>query len=125
MLVREAHGLRAASEILVRHAHDGVLLVHHHGDAALLGGAGHRDAHVAAEADDAVGLHLVEPRARKLRGLLNLHDGFRQRHGVVAVEASGLERLVRNAGRRHQTRLDARGRARVEHLVSARLKLVG
>ena len=74
VVIGQAHGAGPTSQVLVRHAHDRVLLVDHHGDAALLGGAGHRDADVAAEAHHAVGMDLGKPRARQLRGTLDGMD---------------------------------------------------
>ena len=124
VLVGEAHGGGALGEVLVGHAHDRVLLVHHHGDAALLGGARHGDAHVAAEAHHRVGSYLVEPPARKRRALLNGEHGLRQRERMVAVETLGLERRERDARLPHEPRLHARGRAGEAHLAAALLQHV-
>ena len=125
MVVGQAHGACPARQVLVRHAHDRVLLVDHHGDAALLGGAGDRDAYVAAETHHAVGMYLGKPLARQLRGTLDLHDGLGKRERMIAVEARGLEGFVRDARRGDEARLDAAGRAGEQHLMPAFAQHIG
>ena len=125
VVVSQAHGAGPTSQVLVRHTHDRVLLVNHHGDTALLGGAGDRDADITSETDHAVGVDLGKPLARQLRGTLDLDDCLGKRERMIAVEARGFEGFVRDARCGDETRLDAAGRAGEEHLMPALAQHVG
>ena len=115
-LVSQTHRTCLLGELLVRKAHDGVLLVDDHGDAHLLGRTGDRNGDVPAEANDRARLDLGEPTLGFLRRVRDEFERLHEREGVLAVEAGCLEGLKRDARFRHKARLYSARRASEAHL---------